>query len=205
MGFERSYQKFKKFTYKWRAINFLPLLKLLAKSKITPNKITSFRLLFIFPLAYYFYLENLWGVLIFYLLFWFLDLIDGALARYLHVQSDKGRFLDSVVDNFMYSFLILGFIYLEVAWTWLLAYNILIELTVQLLATIKKRVGQPSDWLISVTPNLPYFKSLAHVALIIYLVGYNILNPVFLILNIWLTITSLYYFWAIRKKDLKIW
>ncbi len=201
MGFEKSYQKFKKLSYKWRAIIFLPLLKLLAKLKITPNKITSFRLLFVFPLACYFYLENLWGVLVLYLLFWFLDLIDGALARYLNIQSDKGRFLDSVVDNFMYAFVIVGFIYLQAALAWLLAYNILIELVTQLLATIKKRAGQPSDWLISVTPDIPYFKTIAHVALISYLVSFNILNPVFLVLNVWLTVTSLYYFWAIRKKD----
>jgi phosphatidylglycerophosphate synthase len=200
MGFNNWYKNFKKDSINWRAKYFRSVLKLMAKLKITPNGITCFRLLFIFPLAYCFYLENLWGVLVFYLLFWLFDLLDGALARYLNIQSDKGRFLDSVVDNFMYAFLILGFIYLESAIVWLLAYNILIEITAQVLATIKKRAGQPSDWLIKVTPDIPYFKSLAHLLLILYLFNLDILNIGFVFLNIWLTVTVFYYFKSIKKK-----
>lgn len=201
MGFGNWYTNFKKDSQDWRAKYFRPILKLLVKLKVTPNKLTTFRLIFVFPLAYYFYLNNLWGVLVVYLLFWLLDLFDGALARYLNTQNDKGRFFDSVVDNFMYGFLILGFIYLQAAWVWLLAYNILLELTVQVLATIKKRAGQPSDWLIKVTPDAPYFKTLAHAGLFLFFLGYDYLNIIFIVLNIWLTLTAFYYFVAIQKKN----
>jgi len=200
MILDNAYQRFKKFSTKWRAINFLPFLKLLAKLKMTPNKITVFRLFFVLPLAYCFYAGNLLGVLIWYLIFWFLDLIDGALARYLKIQSDKGRFLDSVVDNFMYCFLILGFIYLAAVKVWLLACNIVLELFAQLLATIYKRAGQPSDWLINVQPDLPYFKTLAHTALLLYFFNINILLPAFWFINIVLTITALYYFIKILQR-----
>jgi len=134
------------------------------------------------------------------LFFWLVDLLDGSLARYLNSQNDKGRFLDSLVDNFMYACLILGFIYLQVAFAWLLALNILLELIVQLLCTIKKREKEPSDWLINAQADLPYFKTIAHAALIIYLFGCNILNPVFLLLNILLMITSLYYYFIIKER-----
>jgi len=201
MGFASWYKNFKKNSINWRAKYFKPILKLLVKIKVTPNGITCFRLLFIFPLAYCFYANNLWGVLIFYLLFWILDLFDGALARYMNIESDKGRFIDSVVDNFMYGFLLLGFIYWQTALVWLLAYNILIEFITQLLATIKKRSKTPSDWIIKVTPDIPYFKTISHVFLLIYLFGYNLLNPGYLVLNIWLTLTACYYLWQIKKRD----
>jgi phosphatidylglycerophosphate synthase len=199
MSFNKWYINFKTKSIAWRSKYFKPFLKLLVKLKITPNGLTVFRLLFVFPLTYYFYLGNLWGVLIVYLLFWLLDLFDGSLARYLNKQNDKGRFIDSVVDNFMYAFLILGFIYIGSGIVWLLAYNILIEITAQILATIKKRAGQPSDWIISVTPDIPYFKSLAHLFLILFLFEINIINPGFAFLNIWLSLTALYYLWKIKK------
>lgn len=199
MFLDKSYQNFKKKSYVWRAKYFKPVLKLLARIKITPNKITSFRLIFVLPIVFYFYHGNLLGVLIFYLIFWTLDLVDGALARYLQTSNDKGRFLDSVVDNFMYAVLILGFIYLNVAPAWLLAYNIAIELFVQMLATIKKRYGQKSDWLISVTPDLPWFKSISHAVLLIYFFGFDYLTPVYYILNIGLTVTALHFYFLIRK------
>ncbi len=194
------YNNFKHSSYKWRSKYFRPFLKLLAELKITPNGVTSFRLLFILPLAYFFYLNNLWGVLIIYSLFWFFDLIDGSLARYLNIQNDKGRFLDTLVDNFTYAFLILGFIYLHSALAWLLAFNIILELTVQILAIIKKRAKEKSDWLINAQADLPYFKTLAHLALIFYFFGYNILNSFFVLINLLLLIVCLYYFFIIKER-----
>lgn len=200
MWFEKKYTAFREITYKWRAKYFLPILKLLADLKITPNQITAFRLLFIFPIAYYFYLNNLWGVLIFYSIFWILDLFDGSLARYLNATDDKGGFLDTVVDHFMYSFGMIGFIYLQAANTLLLAYNIVIQLFVNLLVSAKNWRKEESNWLIKVKPNVPYFKTIAHLFLILYVFNINFLNPVFVILNLWMTIASLYYFFKIQKR-----
>lgn len=151
-------------------------------------------------MAYFYYVGNLWGVLVFYLLFWFLDLIDGALARYLGVQNDKGRFFDSVVDNFMYGFAILGFIYLGIGFAWLLAYNILIEYITQLLITVKKCKKLPTDWLIHIAPDAPYFKTLGHAALLLFVFGFNVINPVFFVLNTWLTLTAVYYLIIINQQ-----
>jgi len=200
MWFEKKYTAFREITYKWRAKYFQPVLKLLAILKITPNQITTFRLLFIFPIAYYFYLGNLFGVLIFYLLFWFLDLFDGSLARYLNATNDKGGFLDTLVDHFVYSVLILGFIYLQAANILLLAYNIVVQLFINLLVNIKNWKKEESNWLIKVKPVVPYFKTIAHLFLFLYVFGINFLNPAFVILNLWMTIVSLYYFFIIQKE-----
>jgi len=200
MSFETNFTKFRQWSYKWRAKYFQPILKLLAKLKITPNQITSFRLLFIFPIAYYFYLNNLTGVFIFYLLFWILDLFDGSLARYLNISNDKGGFLDSLTDHFVYSVIILGFIYLQAANVIILAYNIIIQLLVNLLVNVKNSGQEKTNWLFKVKPYLPYFKTLAHLSLFLYFLGYNYLNFAFLFLNIWMTIDCLYFYFKIKNN-----
>ena len=196
---EKAYQQFKKSSYQWRAKYFQPILKLLTKMKITPNQITLGRTVFFIPIIYCFFLENLTGVLIFYLLFWFFDLLDGSLARYQNVSHDKGRFLDSVVDNFAYGLIIVGFIYLEAAIVWLLAYNILIELTVQVLGTIRQKANWQSNWLINVQPDLPWFKSISHLVLFLFYIGLDVLNPTYFILNILMTCLALYLLFKINK------
>jgi phosphatidylglycerophosphate synthase len=194
------YEQYKKFSIVWRSKYFQPVLKLLADLKITPDQITFFRLIFLVPVIYYFYWLNLWGVLIFYLIFWFLDLFDGALARYLRAENDKGRFLDTIIDNFAYGVLMVGFISLDIAWGWLLAFNILAEISVQVLAIIQKQRTKPSDWLIKAEANLPYFKTISHLTLIFYLLGHNYINSVFLCLNFGLVLTFFYYLWLIKQE-----
>jgi phosphatidylglycerophosphate synthase len=196
----KQYEKFIKDSYTWRSRYFSPLLKILADFKITPNQITIFRLIFVLPLAYFFYYNNLFAAAIFYIIFWVLDLFDGALARFLNIQSDKGRFLDTIVDNSMYAFMILGFIYLNAAAPLLLAYNILAEISVQVLAAIKNAKKQESDWLIKIQTNIPYFKTISHAILIFYMFGLNLLNPGFLLINIGITLTTAYFYFLIIKK-----
>jgi len=200
MTTEGLYTHYKNLSYDWRARYFAPILKILASLKITPNQITYFRLIFALPLAYFFLTYNLLGIFITYSLFWIVDLFDGSLARYLNMTTDKGRFIDTILDNFMYAFLIVGFIYLKSAIAYILAYNILAELSVQLLSIVKKQRTTPSDFIIRAEANTPYFKTAAHAALAFYVFGINLLNPVFIILDLLLTITALYYFLSIQKK-----
>ena len=202
MWFEKNYQKFLKAFHRWQAKYLKIILKFLADLNIKPNQITNFRLLLVLPLVYFLFFNiQLFWAGITYILFWVLDLFDGALARYLHVENDKGRFLDTVVDNFIYSVVILAMIYLVAANSLILAYHILIQITVQLLAIIKKREKEESNWLINAQANIPYFKAVSHIALAFYYFGLNYLNPVYLLLNIWMTITSVYYFFVIQKKN----
>ncbi len=194
------YEQYKKVSAEFRAKNFLPILKLMAKLKITPNQITTFRILFLLPVVYYFYYGNFFAAIIFYCLFWFFDLFDGALARYLNMSSDKGRFLDTIVDNFAYGILLIGFIYWQSAWVWLLAANILLEYFAQLLAIIKKQGKAPSDFIIKAQADLPYFKSVAHTVLLLYCLGFNILNFTFSLLNLALLAIIIHYYFYIKNK-----
>ncbi len=198
------YEKYKKFSISFRAQYFKPVLKLLAGLKITPNQITTFRLIFILPIVYYFATENLWGVFVFYLLFWLFDLVDGALARYLNQTNDKGRFLDTLVDNFMYGVLMVGLIHLQVAWISLLAINIVLEYIVQILAMIVRQPEIKSDWLFKAEANLPYFKSVSHLGLFMYLFGLNFLNFIYYFLNLALLGLAGYFYLQLKNKDLNI-
>jgi phosphatidylglycerophosphate synthase len=192
MSLASWYEKYKTHSIAWRAKYFAVILKLLAKFKITPDQITFFRLLFIVPIIYGFYQRDLLFILIFYVLFWFLDLFDGALARYLKIASDKGRFGDTVVDNFIYAVIIGGFIYLNVAWAWLLGANIFLELLVQTIGIIKKQPQFKSDWYFKAQADLPYFKSASHLILLLYFFGLNLLNSLYSLLNICLLVTIFY-------------
>lgn len=194
------YEKYKKFSVSFREKYFPPVLHLLAILRITPNQLTTFRLIFIVPIVYYFVTENLAGVFIFYVIFWVLDLFDGALARYLNKTSDKGRFLDTIVDNFMYGVLMVGMIDLQVAWLWLLALNIVLEYTVQILGIIKKQSEFKTDWILKAQADLPYFKSVSHIALFLFFCGLNYLNLIYYILDLWLLGTALSLYFYIKDK-----
>jgi phosphatidylglycerophosphate synthase len=194
------YEQYKKASISFRAKYFQPVLQLLAMLRITPNQITIFRLFFILPIAYYFVTENLWGAFVFYVIFWLLDLFDGALARYLNKTSDKGRFLDTLVDNFMYGVLMVGMIHLEVAWLWLLGFNIILEYGVQILAIIYKQWGKPSDFIIKAQADLPYFKSVSHLGLFLFLVGLDYLSLIYYLLDLSLFATACYYLYKLLPK-----
>jgi phosphatidylglycerophosphate synthase len=194
------YEQYKKESIKFRAKYFQPVLQLLAMLRITPNQITIFRLIFILPIAYYFVTENLWGAFVFYVIFWLLDLFDGALARYLNKTSDKGRFLDTFVDNFMYGVLMVGMIHLEVAWLWLLGLNIVLEYSAQILAILYKQWGKPSDFIIKAQADLPYFKSASHLGLFIYLLGADYLDLIFYLIDLGLLGTAGYYLYKLLPK-----
>lgn len=201
MGYTKIFNKIKLSSYQGRMKLFASLIKFLARKKITPNDITVWRLIFVIILAYFFYVHNLWAVLITCLIFGLTDFIDGDLARYMNLDNHKGRFFDTFVDNFVYSIVILGFIYVAAGNAIILAYHILIQLTVQVLAIIKKQKNKPSDWLIYAEAHEPIFKSIAHIVLIIFIVfNFNIINLTFIILNIWMSLVALNYLIKIKNQ-----
>lgn len=90
----------------------IPVVKLLAKTKVTPNQLTVFRFLLFMPLAtYYFaqgnYFSNL-VALCFCLLFSFFDFVDGTLAKLKSRETQMGEWLDTGLDWITQSSLICG-------------------------------------------------------------------------------------------------
>ena len=79
------------------------IVEILAKTKITPNQVTIFRLLFFVPLIAFFfarggYFNNLLAVFC-YSLFFLLDHVDGQLARFKSMGSELGAFMEDFGDR----------------------------------------------------------------------------------------------------------
>lgn len=81
-----------------------PLVMFLVKTPVTPNMVTVFNLLIIFPLVcfanvkkYYYLLALLVQV------YMFLDVVDGNLARNKNMKSELGRKLDIFADTLFYT------------------------------------------------------------------------------------------------------
>jgi len=192
-------------SYDWRSKYFQPVWKLLTKMGITANGITFFRLIFIIPLYLLsFVWPNIYWLAIFYIIFWLIDLLDGGLARYQSTSSDRGKFLDIFVDVFMYSFVLVCLMNFNYASLTIIAYQILIHITVYVLAIIKKQEGKKTDWIILPKPDLTYLKFTAHaIWFLAVFFNFNIINEAFTLINLYMTFLSLYYFITIINK--KVW
>ena len=188
-------------TYRWREKYYGPLVRLLVSAGISANAITTFRILFIIPLAYFLFVHtNLWGATITYVLFWIVDTLDGSVARATNTQSDRGKFLDVFIDNFVYSFLILSFIYLNAAPAPLLSYHVLIQITAYLLGVVYLNEGKPTDWIIKPQAEQQYNKIFAHLVIFLYVLGFDVLRLGFVILNTWLTLQAFYFYAGIYRR-----
>jgi len=89
---------------------FYPLIKLFVFLRITPNMLSYFGVLLMF-LFVYFAPYNSPYLLYFILGAWFIDLLDGPLARHLKIDSDKGKFIDMICDALKHVLFILGVLY----------------------------------------------------------------------------------------------
>jgi len=115
----RKNQKFLKKAEFWSTIFLfdplaIPLTKIIAKTKITPNQI-SISTIFSSILAAVFFLSSqrymqILGAVTFYLTF-VLDCVDGKLARLTNTQSEFGAKLDYLCDHFSKLFILLALIY----------------------------------------------------------------------------------------------
>jgi len=79
------------------------IVKILAKTKITPNQITVSRILFLTPLIAFFfargsYFDNLLAIFL-YFLFLVFDSVDGRLARLKSMESEQGAFMEDFGDR----------------------------------------------------------------------------------------------------------
>lgn len=203
MSYSKFSDKIFNKTYRWRAKYFRPLLKWLDGAGIKPDDITFARLIFILPIFYYLFLEiNVFAAGVYYAVFWLVDTVDGALARYQHRSSDRGKFLDIFVDTFIHSFFLVGFINVAAGNAAIIAYQILIHGTLFLVAAVKKQEGKPSDWIINPKPDVTYFKFIGNLIFGLYVFfGINIIDPGIGILNILMSGWALYYFYCLYKKE----
>ncbi|MDP3901726.1 MAG: CDP-alcohol phosphatidyltransferase family protein [bacterium] len=191
--------KLNKRLQKTRAIWFGPILGLMNRVGLTADAITNFRLVAgIIFIAWFVYQQMAATVFIFIVLF--LDTLDGSLARKQGRASDRGKFLDILVDHIIYSFIVISLFQLAIN-PLLIAYNLFIIPVVYLLATLKKEEFSKSDWIIKPTPRLSYLKAFV-VAPFFFLI---FLDIDYISWGLWLasvvaTALSIYYFIFIQLR-----
>lgn len=190
-------------TQRMLQILLIPVLLWCKKVGLTPLMFTITRIVAL-PLLYLLLQEGagglFWaGILLIFLII--TDFIDGTLARYLGIENDRSTFEDLFGDHLMYSVSLLGIMTLRGAGIELVAYNLVIMPVATLLAVLKKHEKGSTDWVINPRPGLGYYKVLFYFFFFAYIFfAKNYLDQVFWLMNVLLTLESIYYFWALQKK-----
>jgi phosphatidylglycerophosphate synthase len=181
-----------------------PLCKLLIRLHINQSHITITRfvlLIIFFPLwiGQHYYIAVLLLAINF-----FLDMIDGDLARILKTNSDLGKFEDVMADNFMVVVFPLALIWQGLVSGFLGAYFIFVVSLSWWLSVIRRNYGVKSDWLFK-----PEASSLLHIVrfwvLTVLVVLYalfrvDVVSEVMLALSIILTLIAVYDYYHIMKS-----
>ncbi len=81
----------------------------------SPNQYTLNSLIFAFFSFLFLITKNLSLALIFFLLATFLDFVDGAVARFLKMETKKGAYLDTICDRYVEGMILLGLLFLPLA------------------------------------------------------------------------------------------
>lgn len=89
-----------------------PILPVLVNVGITPDLLSYIGVISVFPFVYFFSF-NPWISLFFLVIHIFLDLLDGSLARYLNISSERGAFIDMVCDYLVFFITISTFCYYD--------------------------------------------------------------------------------------------
>lgn len=200
VSFTPFVNKLMKKSQAWRNRVYDPILKYLADHNIKPHHITILRLILVLPLIYYFLIFSIVDVFITLVIIFLLDTFDGALARKLNSESDRGKFIDILIDQFVYFLTALGLAFWQVVDPIIIGYFILIGIFVYILSIILKQEGKQTDWIIKPQADLTPTKLWGVFITILFAFGVNILNFGFLILNIWYTILFILYFFKLIIK-----
>jgi len=86
--------------------------EIFSKLKLSPNQLTFNSIIFAIFSLFFLINKNLICALIFFTLTAFFDFIDGAMARFLKMETKKGAYLDTICDRYVEGIILLGFLFL---------------------------------------------------------------------------------------------
>lgn len=83
-----------------------------SKIGLTPNQYTLISLIFVL-ISFYFLINREFILsLFFFFLAAILDFIDGAVAKFLKIETKRGAYLDTICDRYVEGIILLGFLFL---------------------------------------------------------------------------------------------
>jgi phosphatidylglycerophosphate synthase len=182
-----------------------PFIKLLAKTGVTPNMLSYSGV--ILMVGYIIMIvSDPWTAFALLLFALFIDgFLDGALARYLGTDSDKGKFVDQVCDITVFVIFILGVARLGLVNILMAILFVYVVSISKLFVVIKKNIGQKTDWVIhpfvGVFSNLPLY--LSYLLFTIWLIyGINYMNQAIIVFTAGLIIKAIFDLHIIVSKKL---
>lgn len=134
-----------------RSAFFRPIAIVLSKMRISPDLISYSGLLamagFAWALGNGHTLRAFWLIVAVLVI----DQLDGAVARYNRTNSDRGKFVDVLVDSTTFSIFVIGL--MHAGWLGAATGGMLIYLAIvsRVLMIIRKNIGRHSDWLFYAT------------------------------------------------------
>ena len=132
----------------------------------------------------------------------FMDILDGTTARYLEIQSDRGKFTDVSIDNLNFTLFVLGLTWASLVSGLVAAVYIYFMLLVKVLMIVKKNITKESDWLIrpmvGAFPNVFVYVSYIIFALYVFW-GTDIFDFTFSVFSVLLVIKTSVDYWIIKN------
>jgi len=126
-------------------------------------------------------------------------MFDGALARFQGNASDRGKFLDVVVDHIVYCLMLLHLPSLGVN-SYSVGLNLLVVPLAYVLAIAFRRDNR-RGWITGRYPNLSFLKTFPIVAFLTFiLVGYDYLELALLLSNVAAVTVAGYYYLIIQLR-----
>lgn len=166
----------------WRQKVFLPLLKILDRANVSPDALSLLGILVMILLPLGFLYSPVFLILA-YLLHLFLDGIDGALARHKGIASQRGAYLDVVVDHASLVATVLTLQWFGLGGGfWLLLYSICYLILVVHFVLMNAR-GNP--------PTFPVIRTKYPLFLLTVLIGFGLMQTIWL--EWFLMVFALYY------------
>jgi phosphatidylglycerophosphate synthase len=124
--------------------------KLFSALPLSPNQYTLSSVLFAFFTLFFLYKQKILIGLIFLAISSFMDFVDGAVARYKHLSTKQGAFIDTIVDRFVEAILLFGILFLPLSkiifskeiWIYLILFGSLMTTYVKAAAKEKDLVNE---------------------------------------------------------------
>lgn len=129
-----------------RSLYFRPIAMILSKLGVTPNMVSYLGVLFMVGFVFEIN-RSLSGAAYFLVGQLLCDQVDGAIARYHHTDSDRGKFIDVLADTTAFALFLTGLVRVGLVHATTGAVFMYVILLVRILGIVRKNINRRSDWL----------------------------------------------------------
>ena len=180
---------------------FRPICVFLSDRGVSPDSISDLRCFLGVAGIILFSIGFKWPGVSLFILSLVMDSIDGGIARYLKIGTDRGTFIDKIADYTIYCASVISMVFLEEVGGFAGSYHIAVVFAAIILKVVAENEGKKTDWLIDPAPNLVWFMIIWYGSLFIFLfTGVNWMAGALFWLNVFLTLSAIQSFLTIQSR-----